>query len=84
MSAFLDLLAQRVVVYDGATGTYLQQCGLTADDFGGRTLEGCIAALVRVFLREKLRYSGLSLRLRRKVSAMQHQTSVGLVNSSKS
>ena len=35
MSAFLDLLAQRVVVYDGATGTYLQQCGLTADDFGG-------------------------------------------------
>jgi 5-methyltetrahydrofolate--homocysteine methyltransferase len=41
MSAFLDLLAQRVVVYDGATGTYLQQCGLTADDFGGEALEGC-------------------------------------------
>jgi FADH2 O2-dependent halogenase len=43
-----------------------------------------IAALVRVFLREKLKYSGLSLRLKRKFSTMQHQTSVGLVNSSKS
>ena len=40
-SAYLDLLRQRVVVFDGAAGTYLQQLGLTADDFGGEALEGC-------------------------------------------
>ncbi|MEJ7584463.1 MAG: homocysteine S-methyltransferase family protein, partial [Acidimicrobiales bacterium] len=38
--AFLDLVAERVVVYDGATGTWLQTQGLTADDFGGDNLEG--------------------------------------------
>ncbi len=41
MTSFLDLLAQRVVVYDGATGTWLQTQHLTADDFGGEALEGC-------------------------------------------
>ncbi len=41
MSAFLDLVAQRVVVYDGAAGTWLQQQGLTAEDFGSEALEGC-------------------------------------------
>src|SRR4051812_6881301 len=40
-SAFLDLVAERVVVYDGATGTWLQTQGLTADDFGGDNPEGC-------------------------------------------
>jgi 5-methyltetrahydrofolate--homocysteine methyltransferase len=40
-SPFLDLVAQRVVVYDGATGTWLQTQHLTADDFGGEALEGC-------------------------------------------
>ena len=40
-SSFLDLVAQRVVVYDGATGTWLQGQDLTADDFGGEALEGC-------------------------------------------
>ncbi len=30
-----------VVVFDGATGTSLQQFALTADDFGGPDLEGC-------------------------------------------
>ncbi len=40
-SAYLDLLRERVVVFDGAAGTYLQQLGLTADDFGGEALEGC-------------------------------------------
>jgi 5-methyltetrahydrofolate--homocysteine methyltransferase len=40
-STFLDLVAERVVVYDGATGTWLQTQGLTADDFGGDNLEGC-------------------------------------------
>ena len=41
MSRFLDLVNERVVVYDGATGTNLQELGLTADDFGGPDLEGC-------------------------------------------
>ena len=34
-SAFLDLVADRVVVYDGATGTWLQTQDLDLDDFGG-------------------------------------------------
>src|SRR5690606_6148338 len=41
MSRFLDLVNERVVVYDGAFGTYVQELGLTADDFGGPALEGC-------------------------------------------
>jgi 5-methyltetrahydrofolate--homocysteine methyltransferase len=40
-SSFLDLVAQRVVVYDGATGTWLQSQNLTVDDYGGEALEGC-------------------------------------------
>ena len=40
-SAYLDLMRERVVVFDGAAGTYLQQVGLTADDFGSEALEGC-------------------------------------------
>ncbi|MBX3286701.1 MAG: methionine synthase [Actinobacteria bacterium] len=39
--SFLDLVAQRVVVYDGATGTWLQTQDLTLDDYGGEALEGC-------------------------------------------
>jgi 5-methyltetrahydrofolate--homocysteine methyltransferase len=45
-SRFLDLVNERVVVYDGATGTFLQQLDLTADDFGGPDLEGCNENLV--------------------------------------
>ncbi|MCB1015866.1 MAG: homocysteine S-methyltransferase family protein, partial [Acidimicrobiales bacterium] len=41
MAKFLDLVAERVVVYDGATGTFLQTLGLGPDDFGGAELEGC-------------------------------------------
>ncbi|HEY7470287.1 MAG TPA: methionine synthase [Acidimicrobiia bacterium] len=41
MSAYLDAVAHGVVIYDGATGTNLQTAGLTADDFGGPSLEGC-------------------------------------------
>ena len=37
---------ERVVVYDGATGTFLQGLDLTADDFGGPDLEGCNEILV--------------------------------------
>ena len=35
MSSFLEAARERVVILDGAFGTYVQQCGLTADDFGG-------------------------------------------------
>ena len=35
-----------VLVFDGATGTSLQQMDLTADDFGGAALEGCNEYLV--------------------------------------
>src|SRR3954470_10178697 len=39
--SYLDAVRDRVVIYDGAFGTYMQQKGLTADDFGGPALEGC-------------------------------------------
>src|SRR5256885_16325154 len=45
--ALRELLRQRVLVLDGAMGTMLQQCDLTAADFGGATLEGCNEVLVR-------------------------------------
>ena len=38
---FLDAVRSRVVIYDGATGTWLQEQDLTADDFGGPEFEGC-------------------------------------------
>jgi 5-methyltetrahydrofolate--homocysteine methyltransferase len=41
VTGFLDAVRQRVVVYDGATGTNLQLRELTADDYGGPQLEGC-------------------------------------------
>jgi 5-methyltetrahydrofolate--homocysteine methyltransferase len=41
------LLSQRILVLDGAMGTMLQQCDLTAADFGGAALEGCNENLVR-------------------------------------
>ncbi len=37
----MDAVAARTVIFDGATGTWLQTQGLTADDFGGPDLEGC-------------------------------------------
>jgi 5-methyltetrahydrofolate--homocysteine methyltransferase len=45
-SPYLDLVDERVVVYDGAFGTYMQEQGLTEDDFGGHDLEGCNELLV--------------------------------------
>src|SRR5437868_6616338 len=42
-----ELMGQRVLVLDGAMGTMLQQCDLTAADFGGAALEGCNEVLVR-------------------------------------
>jgi 5-methyltetrahydrofolate--homocysteine methyltransferase len=38
---YLDAAAERIIVFDGAFGTYVQDLGLTADDFGGPSLEGC-------------------------------------------
>ncbi len=43
---YLDAVRQRVVVFDGATGTNLQLRDLSADDFGGPGLEGCNEILV--------------------------------------
>jgi 5-methyltetrahydrofolate--homocysteine methyltransferase len=45
--ALEDLLAERILVLDGAMGTMLQQRHLTAADFGGESLEGCNEHLVR-------------------------------------
>src|SRR3954451_6467631 len=43
---YVDAARERVLIYDGAFGTYMQQKGLTADDFGGPALEGCNEMLV--------------------------------------
>jgi 5-methyltetrahydrofolate--homocysteine methyltransferase len=40
------LLAERILVLDGATGTYLQGRDLDAEDFGGPVYEGCNEHLV--------------------------------------
>jgi 5-methyltetrahydrofolate--homocysteine methyltransferase len=45
--ALRELLAQRILVLDGAMGTMLQQRNLNAADFGGAALEGCNENLVR-------------------------------------
>ncbi|HWB82560.1 MAG TPA: methionine synthase [Bryobacteraceae bacterium] len=44
--ALAEILEQRVLVLDGAMGTMLQQRHLTAEDFGGVSLEGCNENLV--------------------------------------
>jgi 5-methyltetrahydrofolate--homocysteine methyltransferase len=41
MSDFLAALRDRVLFFDGAFGTWVQERELTADDFGGPELEGC-------------------------------------------
>lgn len=46
MSTFLDALAQRVIIYDGAMGTNIQRYQLTAEDYGGQITEGCNEYLV--------------------------------------
>jgi 5-methyltetrahydrofolate--homocysteine methyltransferase len=40
-TSYLDLVRERIVVFDGATGTYLQACDLSLDDYGGPHFEGC-------------------------------------------
>ena len=39
--SYLETVRERVVIYDGATGTNLQLRELSAHDFGGESLEGC-------------------------------------------
>src|SRR5437764_10873670 len=46
MSKFLEALAQRVLIYDGAMGTNIQRYQLTAEDYGGQVTEGCNEYLV--------------------------------------
>jgi len=41
VSAFLEAVSERVVCFDGAFGTWVQEQNLAADDFGGPELEGC-------------------------------------------
>jgi 5-methyltetrahydrofolate--homocysteine methyltransferase len=43
---YLDALNQRVLVFDGAMGTNLQNMNLTAEQFGGEKLNGCNDYLV--------------------------------------
>jgi 5-methyltetrahydrofolate--homocysteine methyltransferase len=45
-SAYVDALRERVLVFDGAMGTNIQRHHLTAEDFGGKSLEGCNDHLV--------------------------------------
>ncbi|MCC6927881.1 MAG: methionine synthase [Gemmatimonadaceae bacterium] len=45
-SGYLDALARGVLVYDGAMGTNIQRYHLTAEDYGGKSLEGCNDHLV--------------------------------------
>jgi 5-methyltetrahydrofolate--homocysteine methyltransferase len=43
---FFEILRDKIIVFDGATGTHLQGQGLTPDDFGGEHLDGCNEYLV--------------------------------------
>src|SRR5260370_6498923 len=45
--ALRELLAQRILVLDGAMGTMLQQRNMNEEDVGGAALEGCNENLVR-------------------------------------
>jgi 5-methyltetrahydrofolate--homocysteine methyltransferase len=44
--ALAEALAERILVLDGATGTYIQALDLSPDDFGGEALDGCNENLV--------------------------------------
>jgi len=43
---YLEAIDRRVLVYDGAMGTNIQRYNLSAEDFGGKSLEGCNDHLV--------------------------------------
>ena len=41
MNTFIEKLNEKIIVFDGATGTHLQGQNLTAEDYGGEQLAGC-------------------------------------------
>ena len=41
MTAFLDLLKEKIIVFDGAMGSSLQALNLSIDDWGGPKFENC-------------------------------------------
>jgi len=41
MSKFLDLLKEKIIVFDGAMGVSLQVMNLSIDDWGGPQFENC-------------------------------------------
>ncbi len=45
-ASFAQRLQEKIIVFDGATGTTFQYMNLTADDFGGEALNGCNEHLV--------------------------------------
>ncbi len=49
VSRYLEAVRQRVIVFDGAMGTMIQNLGLEAADYGGESQDGCpeILALTR-------------------------------------
>jgi 5-methyltetrahydrofolate--homocysteine methyltransferase len=47
MPDLLAALRERVIIFDGAFGTWVQDRDLSADDFGGPALEGCNEYLVQ-------------------------------------
>ena len=55
MSQLLDLVRERVVIYDGAMGTSILNCNSTPQDYGG--IEGCNEYLVFVQPRHRSRRS---------------------------
>ncbi len=46
MTPFEQRLREKIIVFDGATGTNFQLMNLTTDDFGGEALNGCNEHLV--------------------------------------
>jgi 5-methyltetrahydrofolate--homocysteine methyltransferase len=46
MNALSEILKEKILILDGATGTALQKMNLTAADFGGAAYEGCNEHLV--------------------------------------
>lgn len=63
MTDYIDTLSRRVVIFDGATGTWLQTQNLTAEDFGGPDLEGCneILNITRPDIIESLHHAYLDV-----------------------
>ncbi|MGH2516720.1 MAG: homocysteine S-methyltransferase family protein, partial [Ktedonobacterales bacterium] len=45
-SSYLDIIRQRVVVFDGAMGTQIMNLNLTTEDYGGAVQDGCPEILV--------------------------------------